>query len=326
MADTDDLSLLARGAVTLPVGAWDVLRAQGSDRVRFLHGLLTADIQAVPPGQGVRACLLDAKGHVVSDLHVLVRAEDILLVVAGGQGAVAAAAISRYAIMDDCQIDFLADWAVLPVLGPLAHERLKSAAGARFADLGGGAAIGDAALSHRAAGTLTACRVREGGAWGVWIVGPSTEVAEVGAALVEAGVPQLRPEAAEAARIAAGEPAWGREISSARFPLEVGLGSTIAYGKGCYLGQEPIVRIRDRGHVNWLLRTLTFAGEVVPEPGDEIEHESRAKAGTVTSAARTADGRGVALALVHASITAPTHVAIRRGERLIPAALTATLP
>ena len=42
--------------------------------------------------------------------------------------------------------------------------------------------------------------------------------------------------------------------------MEVGLDAAIDYAKGCYLGQEPIVRIRDRGHINWRLVGLDVAG------------------------------------------------------------------
>jgi len=319
MAETDDVGLLTRGAVTLAPGTWDVLRAEGADRLRFLHGLLTADIQTLAPGSGTRACLLDAKGHVVSDLRVLVRENDILLLVAQGQGAPSAAALGRYAIMDDCRIEVAAGWGVLPVLGPEAMSVLMSVDPLPVE-------LPDAELSHRTSGSQTFARVRQLGAPGIWVIAPGAELATAGDALERAGVPRLTAAPAEAARIAAGEPAWGREISSARFPLEVGLSHTIAYGKGCYLGQEPIVRIRDRGHVNWLLRAVSFAGELLPEPGDELEHESRPKAGTITSAAFLPDGRGVALALVHSSLAPPAHVAVRRGERLVPASLSNPAP
>jgi folate-binding protein YgfZ len=322
MIETEDATLLARGVCALPLGAWEVLRAHGADRLRFLHGLLTADIQGTTPGHGVRSCLLDTKGHVVSDLRVLVRENDLLLIVEAGQGAPTATALSRYAIMDDCQIETLPDWSVLPVLGPEATAVLES----REEMDPAWHPWPRTELSHSTGKTLVVCRVRHLGAAGVWLIGEGAALVSVEQSLAVAGVARLSGRAAEAARIAAGEPAWGREVSSARFPLEIGLAHTIAATKGCYLGQEPIVRIRDRGHVNWLLRTLTFTGDVLPEPGDELEHETRPKAGTITSVGRFSDGRGVALALVHATVAPPTRVAIRRGERLIPAQLEGPSP
>jgi folate-binding Fe-S cluster repair protein YgfZ len=97
--------------------------------------------------------------------------------------------------------------------------------------------------------------------------------------------------------------------------MEVGLGDTIDYSKGCFLGQEPIVRIRDRGHTNWRLVRLDVDaaasdGARPPAPGDRLESDSKPKAGRVTSVARQPDGRGVALALAHASVPGGASVAI----------------
>ena len=66
--------------------------------------------------------------------------------------------------------------------------------------------------------------------------------------------------------------------------MEVGLDGAIDYKKGCYLGQEPIVRIRDRGHINWRLVGLDIAGADDPAPGDPLESDAKPKAGKVTSA------------------------------------------
>jgi folate-binding protein YgfZ len=139
-------------------------------------------------------------------------------------------------------------------------------------------------------------------------------VAALLAALEAAGVPRLAPAAAEAARIAALEPRWGAEITPDYFPMEVGLSSAIDYDKGCYLGQEPIVRIRDRGHINWRLVGLDVAGAADAGPGDALESDVKPRAGRVTSAARLPDGRGVALALVHTSVPVGAEVRIKQGE------------
>src|SRR5436305_845499 len=57
----------------------------------------------------------------------------------------------------------------------------------------------------------------------------------------------------------------------------------ISHTKGCYPGQEVIVRIRDRGHVNRHLRGLLLDGDLVPPPGAEVVADD-AVVGQVTSA------------------------------------------
>jgi folate-binding protein YgfZ len=127
---------------------------------------------------------------------------------------------------------------------------------------------------------------------------------------VLAGLPRLRADVAEALRIAAGEPTFGAEITSDHFPMEVGLDSAIDYGKGCYLGQEPIVRIRDRGHINWRLVGLRLRGEAPVEPGDRLEADVKPRAGRLTSVGRLPGQPPVALALLHTSVPVGAEVRV----------------
>jgi folate-binding protein YgfZ len=91
----------------------------------------------------------------------------------------------------------------------------------------------------------------------------------------------IEPEELERARIEAAIPAWGKELDDSILPAEAGLDEThISFTKGCYPGQEPIARLRHRGHVNRRLRVLE-AGAA--SQGDEIEHEGKT-VGRVTSA------------------------------------------
>src|SRR5207253_401243 len=72
--------------------------------------------------------------------------------------------------------------------------------------------------------------------------------------LTSAGAVAGTPETHELLRVEAGWPRYGVDIDENRFVVEVGRATqAISYTKGCYLGQEPIVMARDRGHVN---RTL----------------------------------------------------------------------
>jgi folate-binding protein YgfZ len=88
-------------------------------------------------------------------------------------------------------------------------------------------------------------------------------------------------DALERARIEAGVPVWGKELDDSILPAEAGLDEThISFTKGCYPGQEPIARLRHRGHANRRLRVLDLERA---RPGDEIRHEGKV-VGRVTSA------------------------------------------
>ena len=51
----------------------------GADRVRFLHGQVTNDINALRPGQGCYAALVTAKGKMQSDLNIFYLPDELLL-------------------------------------------------------------------------------------------------------------------------------------------------------------------------------------------------------------------------------------------------------
>ena len=98
----------------------------------------------------------------------------------------------------------------------------------------------------------------------------------------------------ERARIEAGIPAWGKELDDAILPAEAGLDEThISFTKGCYPGQEPIARLRHRGHVNRRLRVLDVEAA---QQGDEIRLGEKT-VGRITSAVP-----GVALGYVRVEV------------------------
>jgi tRNA-modifying protein YgfZ len=104
----------------------------------------------------------------------------------------------------------------------------------------------------------------------------------------------LDAEELERARIEAGVPAWGNELDDSILPAEAGLDEThISFTKGCYPGQEPIARLRHRGHVNRRLRVLAVDDA---RPGEEIAWEEKT-VGRVTSAVP-----GLALGYVRADV------------------------
>ena len=105
---------------------------------------------------------------------------------------------------------------------------------------------------------------------------------------------------------------------------EIPLERLASYTKGCYPGQEVVVRIRDRGHVNRRLTGLVLEGEVVPPHAAEVLADGAA-VGRVTSATRSLGlGRPIALAFVRREHAEPDRaVTVRVGEGSVPARVAA---
>jgi folate-binding protein YgfZ len=130
-----------------------------------------------------------------------------------------------------------------------------------------------------------------GGSGGI----PNRDYGAPAVELLDAGVEvEGDAEALERLRIEAGTPRWGREIDDRVLPAEAGLDErAIAFDKGCYPGQEPIARLRYRGHVNRRLRVLDVD---VARPEAEIRSGEKI-VGRVTSSVP-----GVALGYVRTEV------------------------
>src|SRR5207237_6786304 len=91
------------------------------------------------------------------------------------------------------------------------------------------------------------------------------------ASLVAAGSVRCEAAAVESARLEAGFPLFGLDITEDNLPQEVARDAqAINFTKGCYLGQETVARIDALGHVNRLLVRLKFDSDRLPASGDSV--------------------------------------------------------
>src|SRR5438093_486461 len=316
----------ARNAVGLvDRGHWGVLELTGRDRATFLHALLSNEIKALAPGQGCAATLLDVHGKVQVVVSVWVADDRIFVVTPPSMAQKTAEALDHYLFSEKVAIRDVSDETALLVLaGPKARETAERMAGAR---------PGEAAWAHVASklGEVPVRLVtggRETGEAEVWIAGPASEAARLWDALVAAGAQPIGRMAFESLRIEAGTPVLGRDVDESALLPEIPFASLVSQTKGCYPGQEVVVRIRDRGHVNRMLVGLLVDatasdGAWAPSDGAEVLAESAAVGRVTSSTWSFGLERPIALAFVrrpHAA--AGSRVEVRVGERTLPASVS----
>jgi folate-binding protein YgfZ len=109
-------------------------------------------------------------------------------------------------------------------------------------------------------------------------------------------------------RVEAGVPEFHRDMDEETIPLEAGIESrAISLTKGCYVGQEVIIRVLHRGHgrVARKLVGLTLDGDVVPERGSIVKSDQK-DVGEITSSVRSiALDRPIALAYLQRDFLTP---------------------
>ena len=115
-------------------------------------------------------------------------------------------------------------------------------------------------------------------------------------------------------RVEAGRPVYGTDMDEHTIPIEADIHDrAIDYQKGCYTGQEVIVRIRDRGHVNRTLKQIRLGDIPAPAKGAELFEvgaDADAKnVGKVTSAVESPKfGEVVALGYVKRGVEGDVEV------------------
>lgn len=297
------------GAVLVEHRERAVVAAQGRDPVRMLQGLITNDLAALGDGQAVYGTVLTPKGRMIADVHVLRRGDGLILLTARGALAGLLAHLGKFVPPLFARFeDESAGWQVLGVYG----ERAAEVLGAVWPGIGRAAV--DPGTVSRFDGVLILGSAAAGLAGAEVLVEPGAGGA-VRERLVEAGAVPAPAEVFDVLRIEAGTPVWGAELTEDRIPLEAGLRErAISESKGCYTGQEVIIRILHRGHVNWLLRGLRLGDGAVPPAGAVLVREDGKEVARVTSAVWSARFQEVvALGYVRREVEPGTRLRVAEG-------------
>jgi folate-binding protein YgfZ len=261
------------------------LRLRGAEATDYLQGQVTNDVEALAPGEGCYAALLDRKGHMRADLRVL-RLGDAELWL--DTESIALDALLRhlemYKIGRQVEVaEVSREHALFMVIGPTAAEltgvgALSPEHAHRELDVGG--------VACRAVATDL----------GVDLIAPAANADAVRASLLDAGVVDVSEAAAEIVRVEGGRPRFGAEMTEATIPAEAGIDErAVSFTKGCYIGQETVSRLHYRGKPNRHLRGLRLEAEAAP--GQEIRLGER-EVGSVGTACVSPALGPLALAIV----------------------------
>ena len=294
----------------------------GKDRAAYLQGLLTNDVEALEAGTGCYSAWLTPQGRMLTDLHILESGDMILLDVPVGVGAATLQRLDQFLFSEDVQFaDLSAALTSVWVHGPQAGailERVLSLDAARAftarESLNDWAEYQNARAEFSGSPVVVA-RVSQLGVPGFCVYAEASRAEDLKQALQAAGATLADPGVIETARIEAGYPLFGVDMTEDTIPLEAGIeGRAISLTKGCYVGQEVIIRVlhRGQGRVARKLIALRLAGDP-PARGAKIWSGDR-EIGFVTSAAPASHSGAVALGYVHRDFVEPgTRVEIDSG-------------
>src|SRR5260370_28431318 len=245
-----EFAALRAGCGIYDLGSRAKIVLTGSDRVRWLNGMVTNNIRDLEVNRGVYAFLLNPQGRILGDLYAYNRGESILVDTDRNQLEKILATFDHYIIMDDVEVaDRSHELTVVALAGPKSPDVLK-AAGIQIPELQRLQAF---AIQCACESGCLECTVVRGAyddqeSYEIWLA--PAHLKPLWDTLLKAGATPVGPNAIELRRITLAVPRYGQDIRERDLPQETEQAHALNFNKGWYVGQKNVKRIRSRGNVH----------------------------------------------------------------------------
>jgi folate-binding protein YgfZ len=325
MTSPDDYAALHEGAAIGAIAPRGQIAVAGPDRATFLHGLLTNDTASLTAGRGCYAAWLTPQGRMFCDLHVLESGDMILLDVPAAEVGAIAARLEQFHFTEDVQIAALPSLRTIWIHGPAASRMLDHLAPRKAAPYEPGEHAAwmqyQNARVELAGVSVVIARIDQLAVPGFVIYADARQEDEVSAALVSAGALHATPASLDAARLEAAYPIFGVDMTTDTIPLEAAIEDrAISLTKGCYVGQEVIIRVLHRGHGRVARKLVRLQVEGDAPPRNAKAFSGDREVGFITSSAKSPRLGTLALGYLHRDfVEAGTAVDVQVGDMRVRA-------
>ena len=286
----------------------------GEDRAKFLHRIISNDVEGLSTGQGTYATLLTHRGKIIADMNISVLENGIGIDTAPETTESLFNELDKYIIADDVEFsDVTAETGAIAVHGPKAADLVQSVLDinelAELPERCNCFREADARFTH----AIVCARTDGTGEMGYTLYTAAEALVSLWEALMTEGarfnVQPIGWDALESLRIEAGVPRYGTELTDSVIPLEAELEHAIDFEKGCYIGQEIVARMKYRGHPNRLLRGIEIESDLTAQDCHEFYAGAKVfngdkEVGWITSAIFAPTlGKSIALGYVRMAVT-----------------------
>ena len=301
---------VTRAAAVAEKDWFGIVKLTGTERVSWLQGMLTNDVQKLPPGLGCYAAHLTPQGKIVAHMHVIVDDDAVWLSLERAVIPKLLAAFDKLLIMEDVQMaDVSEDYAILAVIGPKAAAALESWIDEPLKLVG--------KYSHRKVNDSRIVVSDIG--YDVWL--PREKADKVLRFLAQSGAKAIDHGTWNVLRTEAGIPVYGIDIDETTMMPEMGEAG-INYEKGCYIGQEVVAKVKYIGHVNRRFVGLTLSSAQLPELKSPVRKGGREVGYLTTTLFSPRLNKPIALGFVSRVAYAPgSEVEVVSNEKVLPAVI-----
>jgi len=251
-APPEELAALEEERAFSDRSSYRKLQVEGDGARSWLNDLLTAGLSGLEEGRAARSLLLSPTGHIRADVHVVATAEGFLMLQDPAQPRAIGELLAPYVLSS-----------AVALIDRTAELHLYAVPGAAAARLGFGSrpsVLGE----------------------GQDLVTTPAGTARIESMMMNERFTRVGGEALEVWRIRRGVARFPIDLTEESVPAEAGLDALIDTGKGCFLGQESVAKIRNLGHPARVVRALRSDAEVLA--GTEVL-AGGAVVGLITSAA-----------------------------------------
>jgi len=277
--------------VLCPLDSWDLISVTGEDRIAFLQGQLTCDLEKLQTGQQTLAAHCNPQGKAWTIVRTVVLEDRILLIQPSSVSEVQLPALKKYAAFSKVTIQKETEYKIFGLAGAKSAGYIAEEV--------------DTAATHETSSLL------DSGTILIKQPYPSLRyLAIMKNAVAEDLLVDLKSKAEifddslwNAMNIAAGVGFLEAETSAQFIPqmLNLQVLDGISFTKGCYIGQETIARAKYRGANKRAMFILTGRSNDCPTAGQTIEkllNNNWKRVGTIVSACQYGDGHIEVLAVL----------------------------
>jgi folate-binding protein YgfZ len=284
------------------------IRVSGSEATMFLNGLMTNDMKSLAANRWMPSVFPTVQGRLIGVVRVIRGSEPSFLIdtETASHDAVLKT-ISRFTMAGDFKVsDVTEETALLTVQGQNAGEVIEKVFETSASE------IPDKGVSE--VQSVTIIRASHTGENGFDVLLDASRKAELLEALETAGAQPISDDTLEILRVEAGIARFGVDVDETNVVPETNLDDAVSYTKGCYVGQEIIVRIKHRGHPAKKLTGLRFETDTQIESGAVIKSTEDQEIGRVTSAVISPQRGSIGLGYVrYEYLTEGTRVVVADG-------------
>lgn len=271
-----------RGAGLIDLSSRGRLRVSGSEATMFLNGLITNDMKSLAEHRWMKAAFPTVQGRLIGAVRVARLKDSFLIDTEAESHEAVLKTVSRFTLAGDFHVsDLTAETVQLTVQGKSAAAVVEKVFETTVSELPPNGVV-ELEWQNVPVTLIRATHTAEDGFDVVIDANLGDRVRE---ALVNAGAEPVGHDVFEVLRIEAGIARFGRDMDESNVVTETNLDDAVSFTKGCYVGQEIIVRIKHRGHVAKKLTGLLFEKDETIKPGAPIKSSEGAEIGKVTSTA-----------------------------------------